>query len=174
MPFVIVVCSDTHSDRGHELEGAVREAVSSASMVIHAGDFTSEAALEDFQDVTNRLVAVHGNADEPAVCERLPTRTVTEHGEVRVAVIHRPEGGEAGLAAFGRSEEADVVVFGHTHRPTLVETGGPVLLNPGSHAQPRGNRPGFAAIETGGEGLSVTIREPDGTLIENYERSRGR
>ncbi|TYL39851.1 YfcE family phosphodiesterase [Natronococcus pandeyae] len=164
----IAIFSDTHSSGGHELTGDALEAAQTAEIVIHAGDFTSTTALEAFQNECDRLFAVHGNADSAAVRERLPTARVVEAGGVRFAVTHRREGGATGLAMFGRSRDADVVVSGHSHRPSVVETDDVLLLNPGSHAQPRGNRPGFAVLEEAGDELVGEIREPDGTLVAEF------
>ncbi|MFD1565462.1 metallophosphoesterase [Haloarchaeobius amylolyticus] len=167
---MIAIFSDTHSRQDHELEGAALTAAREADVVVHAGDFTSEAALEAFQGECDRFFAVHGNADSAAVRERLPTARVVEAGGIRIAVTHRQDGGETGLAMFGRSRGADLVVFGHSHRPTVVETADVTLLNPGSHADPRGNRPGFAVLEERDDGaLEGTIRQPDGTPIESFE-----
>ncbi|ELY78882.1 metallophosphoesterase [Natrinema gari] len=164
---MIAIFSDTHSSRGHELEGDALTAAREADTVIHAGDFTTEAALEAFRTECDRLYAVHGNADNGVVRDRLPTARVVEAGGVRFAVTHRRDGGETGLAMFGRSRGADVVVFGHSHRPTVVESDTVQLLNPGSHADPRGNRPGFAVLEERPDGgLAGEIRDPDGTVIE--------
>ncbi|WP_137288090.1 metallophosphoesterase [Natronorubrum halophilum] len=177
---MIAIFSDTHSARGHELEGEALAAAREADVVIHAGDFNTAAALEAFQDECEVLVGVRGNTDSAAVRDRLPTARVVEEGGVRFAVTHRRDGGETGLAMFGRSRDADVVVSGHSHRPTVVETEDVLLLNPGSHAQPRGNRPGFAVLEqpAGAEAgtddarLEGAICEPDGTLVESFELSR--
>ncbi|MDF9748326.1 metallophosphoesterase [Natrinema salsiterrestre] len=169
---MIAIFSDTHSSDGHELEGEALTAAREADTVIHAGDFTSETALEAFQRECDRLFAVHGNADSAAVRDRLPTARVVEAGGARFAATHRRDGGETGLAMFGRSRDADVVVFGHSHRPTVVETEDTVLLNPGSHADPRGNRPGFATLEPATEragALEGEIREPDGTVLEAFD-----
>ncbi|ELY88107.1 phosphodiesterase [Natrialba aegyptia DSM 13077] len=170
----ITVLSDTHSADGHELDGDVLRAVRNADVVIHAGDFTSSAALDALQDECAVLFAVHGNADSAAVRDRLPTARVVEAGGVRFAVTHRRDGGETGLAMFGRSRDADVVVSGHTHCPTVVRTDDCLLLNPGSYAQPRGNRPGYAVLETRTDGgddtseLTGEIREPTGELVESF------
>ncbi|ADB59239.1 phosphodiesterase, MJ0936 family [Haloterrigena turkmenica DSM 5511] len=168
---MIAIFSDTHSSDGHDLEGEALSVAREADTVIHAGDFTSASALEAFQRECNLLYAVHGNADGPAVRERLPTARTVEAGGVRFAVTHRRDGGETGLAIFGRSRDADVVVFGHSHRPTVTETEDLLLLNPGSHADPRGNRPGFAVLEerANGDGLEGEIHEPDGTVLESFE-----
>lgn len=176
---MIAIFSDTHSASGHELEGEALTAAREADVVVHAGDFNSEAALEAFQDECEALFAVRGNTDSAAVRDRLPAARVVEADGVRFAVTHRRDGGETGLAMFGRSRDADVVVSGHSHRPTVIETEDVLLLNPGSHARPRGNRAGFAVLEqpadtsasAEGTRLEGEIREPDGTLVESFELS---
>ena len=169
---MIAIFSDTHSGYGHELENEALTAARDADVVIHAGDFTSQAALEAFREECATLFAVHGNADEPAVREQLPTERVVDECGIRFAVTHRRDGGETGLALFGRAHDADVVVSGHTHRPTIVDAGDVLLLNPGSHAQPRGYRPGVAILEPTDEGVVGQLLEPDGTLIEAFEYER--
>ena len=169
---MIAIFSDTPSRRGHELEGEALAAAREADAVIHAGDFTSVAALEAFRELCPTFVAVHGNADEPAVRDRLPGERVVDEGGARIAVTHRRDGGETGLAMFGRAHEADVVVSGHTHRPTVVDAEGPLLLNPGSHAQPRGNRPGVGLLESTEGGVVGQLLEPDGTLIRTFGGER--
>jgi putative phosphoesterase len=157
---MLVVLSDTHSDAGHELVGRAREAVAEADAVVHAGDFTAPAALDAFQEVADALHAVHGNADAAAVRERLPpARTATALG-LRIAVTHRREGGDTGLVMFGRERGADLVVSGHTHRPRFeaAETG-PALLNPGSHADPRGGPASHAELVRAAGGDSQKRRE---------------
>ncbi|RQH01015.1 metallophosphoesterase [Natrarchaeobius oligotrophus] len=197
---MLAIFSDTHSTGGHQLEDDALAAAREADVVIHAGDFTSASALEAFQSECDRLFAVCGNADSAAVRDRLPSARVVETvcchdlpaqpqddrgftatdgqqtGEserARIAVTHRRDGGQTGLSLFGRSRDADVVVSGHTHRPTVVDTDDCLLLNPGSHAQPRGNRPGFAVLEATDGALAGEVLEPDGTRIETFEVELG-
>lgn len=166
---MVVVLSDTHSSSAHELEGQVLEAVRDADRVIHAGDFTSEDAYGAFEREAGRLVAVHGNADAATLRDRLPETRTIEYGGVRIALTHHRDGGETGLAMFGRSRGADLVISGHSHRPGVTVAGDVTLLNPGSHAQPRGNRPGFATLKPAEGGLSGHLQEPDGTTIERFK-----
>lgn len=175
---MLVVCSDTHGTDGPRLSGHTLSAVREAEAVVHAGDFTTGTSLDGFRREADRLHAVHGNADAPPVVDRLPPeRTVAWNG-LRIAVRHRPEGGATGLALFGRERGADLVVHGHTHRPTYRE-GDPPILNPGSHADPRGNRPAHAEIEAvsgddGADGGSPGPRfegrivGPDGSALERF------
>jgi putative phosphoesterase len=141
---MIVVLSDTHSVDGHALAGRAEAAVADADAVLHAGDLTTASALDAFHDAADRLHAVHGNADRPGVRDRLPTARTVDVAGLTVALTHRRDGGELGLSMFGRERGADLVVSGHTHAPTVTETEDAVLLNPGSHADPRGN-PAWAA-----------------------------
>jgi putative phosphoesterase len=177
---MLAVLSDTHSDDGHALAGRAREAVADADAVLHAGDFTAESALDAFHDTADRLHAVHGNADTPAVRDRLPPARTVEVAGLRVALAHRRDGGEMGLSLFGRERDADLVVSGHTHVPTVKETADVVLLNPGSHADPRGNpaahaelRPTGGSSGGGGGGVRGELRARDGRVLREF-RVEGR
>lgn len=170
---MIAVLSDTHSADGHDLQGRALDAVREADLVVHAGDFTTEAALDAFYDVSDELLAVHGNADEPAVRDRLPGARTLEAGGIRIAVTHRQRGGTTGLAFFGRERGADLVVSGHTHQPTVTETEDVTLLNPGSHADPRGNPAAHAELYPENGGVRGEIRDRGGSVLREF-RMEGR
>jgi hypothetical protein len=166
---MLAVLSDTHGTDDSRLRGRTREAVHEADVVVHAGDFTTTAVLDAFQDAAGTLHAVHGNADERAVQDRLPAARTLTFGGATVAVTHTRRGGATALSLFGRERDADVVVFGHTHRPTVAAgDGGPLLLNPGSHADPRGNRAAHAELERGAAGLEGRLVTPEGDLLESF------
>jgi len=170
---MFAVLSDTHGRAGHDLAGAAREAVERADAVVHAGDFTSEAALDAFYDASERLYAVHGNSDDPGVLERLPDERVVDLAGVRVAVTHTRRAGATGLALFGREREAALVVSGHTHRAAVTDAGDCVLLNPGSHADPRGNPASHAELVPADGGLEGRIVERSGAVLREF-RVEGR
>ena len=165
---VIAIVSDTHGTEGHRLTGRTLEAVREADLVVHAGDFTTEAVLDAFEAESHDFLGVHGNNDDPAVCDRLPAELTFERDGVRFALTHRRDGGETGLALFGRESDADVVVCGHSHRPGFSASGSVGLLNPGSHADPRWNRPGHAELVAADGGFDGRLSEPDGTTIAQF------
>lgn len=144
---MIVVVSDTHRTDRPGLDGSLREAVQSADRVLHAGDFTTEAVLEGFESNSRSLLGVAGNRDGPGVSERLPAARTLAIGPYTVAMTHRQDGGQTGLAYFGAERDADLVISGHTHQAHVVTGSGPTLLNPGSHADPRGGEPTYATLE---------------------------
>jgi putative phosphoesterase len=57
------------------------------------------------------------------------------------------------------AEEADVLVFGHTHKPWVHEYGGVLFVNCGSVGKPKDGNPraACAVLEADGEGVKVSI-----------------
>ena len=168
---MLVVVSDTHATDGHELRGRTLEAVRGADAVVHAGDFYREPVFDALTDVADTVYGVAGNNDDAALRERLPGERVVGHEGATIAVRHRSRSGSTGLALFGRERDADLVVFGHSHRPEFDDSGAVPLLNPGSYAQPRGNRPAHAELSRTTDGLAGELRTPDGELLEAFEVS---
>ena len=171
---MLTVLSDTHGTDAADLRGRTREAVLSAEMVAHAGDFATSAVLADFERDADSFRAVHGNNDDGDVRDRLPAVRTFEYGGVRLAMTHghgRRRGSTA-LSMLGRERDADAVVFGHSHRPEFDDSEALPLLNPGSHAQPRGHRPAHAELEPReGDvaGLAGRLCTPDGDVFERFE-----
>lgn len=168
---MLVVVADTHSREGSRLRGRTLAAVREADLTIHAGDFYRESALDAFESTARRLRAVFGNNADAAVRDRLPAVRTVDHGGVRFAVTHRHRSGDTGLVMLARDRDADCVVCGHSHRPRFDDSGAVPILNPGSHAQPRGNRPAHAELEPAGDGVGLDGRlvTPDGEVFERFE-----
>lgn len=170
---MIVVLSDTHRRERPGLDGPLAEAVSRADRVIHAGDFTTAAVLSGFQEQAEALLGVAGNRDDPEVTDRLPAARTVAIGPITAAVTHRQEGGKTGLRYFGAERDADLVISGHTHAPHVVDGEGPLLLNPGSHADPRGGTATYATLSRENNGLTGRIHTISGTVEKRF-RVEGR
>jgi putative phosphoesterase len=131
----VVIVADTHVPaRARDLPAPLWAAIEAADVVVHAGDWVSEALLDAFEARSRTLIGVYGNNDGPGLRRRLPEVARAELGGVRLAVVHETgpaKGREDRCAA--RFPDADVLVFGHSHIPwdTTAETG-LRLLNPGS------------------------------------------
>lgn len=165
---MITVVSDTHSQDGHRLTGRTLDAVREADFVVHAGDFMTESVLDAFVAESGTFAGVVGNNDSPAVCNRLPSQRVVETEGIRLVVVHGHEHPETALSLLGQQESADLVVFGHSHRPGVHDAGPVTLLNPGSHAQPRRYRPAHAELEQEDGTIAGRLVQPDGTVIEEF------
>ncbi len=130
----ILVIADTHiPDFAKELPEALLAEARSSDAILHAGDVTSVAVLEEL----GRHAPVHvalGNNDGPDVRAWPAYNEVhLELDGVRVSILHDsgPSRGREGRMRR-RFPEADVVVFGHSHIPMDTEVDGLRLFNPGS------------------------------------------
>ena len=131
----LLLIADTHvPKRARALPEQVWDEVERADVVVHAGDWVDVALLDELEKRSQRLVGVHGNNDHGELCERLPEVARAEIEGVRIAVVH-----ETGSAKDREQrcaveyDDADVLVFGHSHIPWDTTTpGGLRLLNPGS------------------------------------------
>ncbi len=166
---MLTVVSDTHSTDGHRLRGRTLKAVRSAELVVHVGDFMTESVLDAFEAEAETFRGVYGNNDDSGIRTRLPKARTIEYEGLRFAVTHTVRGGPTALTLFGKQHEADAVIFGHSHCPTADLTGELPLLNPGSHSQPRGNRPGHLELEAVANGLQGRLVTPDGNAFETFE-----
>jgi putative phosphoesterase len=119
--------SDTHG----LLRPQALELLGGSDFIVHAGDVGNAAILEALRAVAP-LTAVRGNNDHGPWAEALPHEATLEVGGVTVHVVHEiahlhVDPGAAGI---------DVVVTGHSHRPSCERRGEVLYVNPGS-AGPR-------------------------------------
>jgi uncharacterized protein len=145
----LVLTTDTHLPRrARDLPAPLWSAIDAADIVVHAGDWVDEAALDAVSARSRSLIACYGNNDGAALRARLPEIAYATVAGLRLAVIH-----ETG-ASTGRTErcaarfpEVDLLIFGHSHIPwdTTADTG-LRLLNPGSPTDRR--RQPFATYMT--------------------------
>lgn len=168
---MLAVVSDTHSVHGHELKGRTLRAVREADLVVHAGDFMRAAVLDAFEAEAQTLRAVSGNNDDSEIRDRLPEARTVEYEGFRFAITHRVSGGPTELTLFGRQREADAVIYGHTHNPEIDTSGALPIINPGSHAQPRGYRRAHAELEPTDGGLAGRLVTPNDYVIEEFTLS---
>lgn len=167
---MIVVLGDTHGEDDHRLTGHMLTAIREADLVIHTGDFYTETVLDAFRAESNRLCAVYGNNDVAGVRDRLPARQVFEAAESRFVLVHGHEHSETALSLLGRQERADLVIFGHSHRPGVSRYENGFLLNPGSYAEPRQFRPAYVELDSveSGHGIRGRLCEPSGAVFEEF------
>jgi uncharacterized protein len=123
----IGLISDTHGLLRPE---AVR-ALSGVAQIIHAGDVGGLEVIEGLRSIAP-VQAVRGNNDQDSWGRSLPLRLSLDVAGVRILVLH--DLNELGRAA--QTDEYQVVVAGHSHKPLVVERDGLLLVNPGS-AGPR-------------------------------------
>jgi putative phosphoesterase len=126
----IGLISDTHG----LLRADVHRALAGVSRILHAGDVCGDEILDELELIAP-VQAVYGNCDEPGN-PRLRERLDLEVGGVRVHVSHGHELGRPGAAKVAATYDADVCVYGHTHRQLIERVAGRLIVNPGA-AGPR-------------------------------------
>lgn len=135
--------SDTHG----LLRPEVFEAFRDVDRILHAGDIGPRdilMALEAIAPVT----AVWGNTDGFALRGAVPEVVETELDGFRLALVH---GHQLGVPTPERLcqayPEAEIIVFGHTHRPLLTVVDQVVtVVNPGGAGHRRFDLPASVGI----------------------------
>ena len=135
----VAVISDTHLPRGaRRIPESCLAQLRAADLILHAGDFVAESAFAELVALGPPVDAVHGNMDDAALRQRLPTRLVVEAGGLRIGMTHDagPRAGREERLA-GRFPGCAAVVYGHTHEPQVARAGDVWILNPGSPTERR-------------------------------------
>lgn len=127
------IIADTHG----QLRPEVFDAFAQVDHILHAGDVGPERILRDLEALAP-LTAVYGNTDGPELRRLLPQVAAVELDGFDIVVTHGDQFGSPDPAqlhaAFPRAE---IIVYGHTHRPLLELVDRTVtVMNPGG-AGPR-------------------------------------
>jgi uncharacterized protein len=130
--YVVGLIADTHG----LLRPQVATLFAGVDAIVHAGDVGGARVLDALSAIAP-VDAVYGNVDDPFDPSLARTRRLTLGG----VTIHVSHGHELGRPtpelALARYPDADVVVFGHTHRAAVVRApDGRLAVNPGA-AGPR-------------------------------------
>lgn len=136
----IGLISDTHG----LLRPEARLALRGCEQILHAGDICDPSVLDKLREIAP-VTAVRGNNDHGPWAEALPEQLVVEIEGVRVCIVHDP-------ADFSADVDADVVVTGHSHKPSMRMDGKVLHVNPGSAGPRRFKLPislGFLEIADG-------------------------
>lgn len=99
--------------------------------IVHAGDICVPEVLDALSRIAP-VTAVRGNNDRGAWADPLPLSTALAIAGIEIFVVHD-------IADLGRDPppgRPNVVVTGHSHKPSIVSREGVLYVNPGS-AGPR-------------------------------------
>lgn len=160
----IGIISDIHDNVGNL--GKVLDALRSErpDAVVCLGDFSTPETLGEILDGLPEvpLHVVTGNSDNPnqiksfidmkgsnGVTYHHLTGTLSVDGR-RIAFTHKPRDAEVLL-----QEDFDVICYGHTHEPRLLQKEDTLLVNPGDVQGRFGEPPGYAVYDTSGGGAEL-------------------
>jgi putative phosphoesterase len=138
------IISDTHG----LLRPEVFDAFKDVDHILHAGDIGAYdliTALEAIAPVT----AVYGNTDDGEVRAKLSKVAKLELDGFEIVVTHGHQFGHdvVPLQLHGAFPDADIIVYGHTHRPLLEIVDVVVtVMNPGGAGRRRYDIPASVGI----------------------------
>jgi putative phosphoesterase len=120
---VIAIISDTHGLLRREAISCIK----GSDYIIHAGDVGSPEVIEELK-LMAQVFVVRGNVDREEWAKQLPYSETISLGDKKIHVLHdikmldiKPE--DLGI---------QVVISGHSHKPSEEIKSGVIYLNPGS------------------------------------------
>lgn len=139
----IGLISDTHG----RLRPQVYDAFDGVDLILHAGDVGPIDIITELEAIAP-VHAVMGNTDSPALMPRVQDEVRLELEGVAVVVVHGHLMGSPTAALLRAAyPDADVIVYGHTHRQAVEEVDGCLIVNPGAAGAARfGLKPAVAVL----------------------------
>jgi uncharacterized protein len=154
---LIGVISDTHG----QFDPKIRNVFKGVSHILHAGDIGGLWVLHELEQIAP-VTAVSGNVDEGSVPPGVDAEKTLQLCGLRIFMIHilgDPQRLARALHQRVDHVRPDVVVFGHSHKPSIQKHGRVLYFNPGSAGPKRFSLPRSLGL------LRVQQGEPHGELI---------
>jgi len=144
----IGIISDTHLDKHPEkILDYLEKCFKDVDLIIHAGDYTSSKVITLIK-AHNKFVGVFGNVDKSSVRELVKEKEIIELCGRRIGIFH---GHGVKKTTIERSydmflnDKVDIIIFGHSHQPSISTKNKILMLNPGSLTRRR-KEPWFSSI----------------------------
>jgi putative phosphoesterase len=153
----IGLISDTHG----LLRPDVFTALAGVGLILHAGDVGGDDILDELAAIAP-VQAVFGNTDPPGH-PGLNERIEREIDGVSIHVSHGHELGSPTPQKLLGAYEAQVIVYGHTHRGLIAAHGNRLVVNPGAAGARRFNLlPSVALlrVENGSAAAEIVSLQP--------------
>jgi uncharacterized protein len=135
--------SDTHN----LLRSEALEWLAGCQAIVHAGDVCTPHVLDALAQIAP-VTAVRGNNDIGPWADALPGQTTIAIAGIVIHVVHDI----ADLSVDPNAEGVDVVVSGHSHKPSITTREGVLFVSPGSAGPRRFKLPisaGMLVVEGG-------------------------
>ena len=129
---LIGVLSDTHGLLRPEL----LTALVGVDHILHAGDVGDPAILTELSRIAP-VTAIRGNVDTHGPNSLLPATEAIELAGCLIYLLHSLDDLDLNPKAAG----IGVVLYGHSHKPSIEHRNGVLYLNPGSAGPRRFNLP---------------------------------
>jgi putative phosphoesterase len=146
---LVGLISDTHG----LLRPAAIEALRGVDLILHAGDIGNQQVLDALSGIAP-VIAVRGNNDKGEWAATLPAWEAVEVGAASIYMLHDLKEIDISPASAG----FQVVVSGHSHKPSVERRKGVLYVNPGSAGPRRFSLPiTVARLRAGGEKIDAQL-----------------
>jgi len=149
----IGIVSDSHG-KGDNLIKAVKK-MGHVDMIFHLGDFIIDVGYIK-KVYSGNIYSIMGNCDrmlsKMGINKEAARELLIDIEDKKIFATHGHEHNVKhdliSLYYRGKEVNADIVLFGHTHYPQIIQEEDMILINPGSTTNPRrGLQPTFGIIE---------------------------
>ena len=136
----IGIISDTHLDKHPEkILDYIDKCFKDVDLLIHAGDYTNSKVINLIKSRCV-FVGVHGNVDKSYVRELVKEKEIVELCGYKIGIFHghgeKKTTTERAYDAFSQ-DKVDIIIYGHSHQPSITTKNKVLLLNPGSLSRKR-------------------------------------
>lgn len=128
----IGLISDTHD----LVRPEAKAALAGCDYIVHAGDITRAPVLEELAAIAP-VTAVRGNNDRDDWAATLAEVELLQFDQIKLCVIHDL----AQLDQLAPPVLVQVIICGHSHKPSIHEADGILYVNPGSAGRRRFSLP---------------------------------
>ena len=134
---LIGVLSDTHG----LLRPQLLTALAGVDHILHAGDVGDPEILTALARIAP-ITAIRGNVDTHGPCALLPATELLDLAGLLIYMVHARED----LDISPQAARVSVIIYGHSHKPSIEHLQDVLYLNPGSAGPRRFNLPITCAL----------------------------
>ena len=156
---IILIVSDSHDNLALVRKFVKEASKLSPDLIIHAGDYIAPFTLKEFAKLDAPLVGVFGNNDG----EKILLKKVSEENGFklyeqpytfewdgnRFILLHGVDGIETTkelINTLASCNEADIIVYGHTHQIDIRKVNRKLIINPGSLSGYLADKPSYVVL----------------------------
>jgi len=147
----IGVISDTHiPDKSKHVPQMILDVFKQVDIVVHAGDMVGLEVIAELEAVCAKVFAVAGNMDSQAVKNKYLVKELFDVKGFKIGIMHgwgAPLNLIDVLKTAFKEDNPDIIIFGHSHKPTNELIGTTLFFNPGSATDAAAGDNSYGIIE---------------------------
>ena len=144
----IGILSDTHNNADKIRKSIDFFNLRQAEFVLHAGDFSYPVSAQYFLKLKCPFIAVFGNNDFDTYGLK---KAISPFGNIYNAPYEFVLDNKTFLLThhlYTQTKKFDYIIYGHTHKPSIIKISGTILINPGEAAGRRYGKSTIAMLDT--------------------------